>query len=114
MQSRLPLHCRRIHLGRQSERQLRKRWDCSLGDQRRWPNHWHVLRASGCGSFIYYRNKYYPITYPGATATLANGINGDAMTAGYVGGITSGYTWTGFTESPIPPSWTGSFSSFYD
>ncbi len=67
--------------------------------------------ASGCGSFIYYRNKYYPITYPGATATLANGINGDAMTAGYVGGITSGYTWTGFTESPIPPSWTGSFSS---
>jgi len=63
---------------------------------------------TGWQSFLYYKGKYYLVNYPGATYTNAGGINGDGMITGTAspGG--------GFVESPIPPSWTGAFSSFFD
>lgn len=71
--------------------------------------------ASGCGSFLYYYGngkKYYSISYTGASGeTNASGINGDAMITGNVGGLNPGFT--AFTESPIPPLWAGTFSSFF-
>jgi hypothetical protein len=63
---------------------------------------------SGWQSFLYYQGQYYPVNCPGAVYTNAGSINGDGMTTETAspGG--------GCVESPIPPSWAGAFSFFFD
>lgn len=58
--------------------------------------------------FFYYGGTFYPINYPGSAVTVATGINGDGIIAGQTA---SSYSF-GFVQYPIPPTWSGLFSSF--
>jgi hypothetical protein len=62
-------------------------------------------------NFLYYKGKYYTVSYPGESFTTVYGINGDGMITGMFSGPAPQ---TGFVESPIPPTWAGTFSSFFD
>jgi len=71
---------------------------------------WYYDSAGAEHGFLYYASKFYSIDYPGtAGVTEAFGINGDGVTSGaYIGsGIHNS-----FVQYPVPPTWTGNFTSF--
>lgn len=57
--------------------------------------------------FLLYAGNSYTIDAPGASGTLANAINGDASIAG-----TFYSPDTSFVEYALPPTWSGTFTTF--
>jgi hypothetical protein len=73
---------------------------------------WYYDASGGQHGFVYYTSKsaFKSIDYPGIVGlTQAFGINGDAAISGSYFG--SGLT-NSFIDFPVPPAWTGPFTSF--